>query len=164
MRTLWCNNCCPSEGAFNNQKGQEASSLSPPSLPPARQAERQQQQRQQQQWQQSDKQDVNNLAPLDTTISLMLKGQGGTAIAWLQSLWLAAATVVCDVLCWLREEENFHRWALPLQQRQCFRQRTGHDDNNNTIVGSNGFVHLLKQQSTHEGGEQGERWWWQHWQ
>ncbi len=65
-------------GAYNNQEGQEASSLSPPCLPPARQTERQQQQRQQQQQQQTNKQVIQNLAPLDTTISLMLRGQGGS--------------------------------------------------------------------------------------
>ncbi len=68
-------------GALNNQQGWEASSLSPPSLSAARQAERQQQWRQQGQQGQSDKRVVNNLALLDTTISLMLRGQGGTAVA-----------------------------------------------------------------------------------
>jgi len=32
----------------------------------------------------------------------------------------------------------------------------GRDDNNDTIIGSNGFVHHLKQQSTNEGGTRGE--------
>ena len=32
----------------------------------------------------------------------------------------------------------------------------GRDDNNDTIIGSNGFVHRLKQQSTNEGGTRGE--------
>jgi hypothetical protein len=60
-------------------------------------------QRQQQQY---DKQVANGLAPLDTAISLMQRGQGGTADAWLRSLWLVAATVVRDVLRRLREKEN----------------------------------------------------------
>jgi hypothetical protein len=60
----------------------------------------------QRQWRQSYKQVANDLTPLDIAISLMLRGHGGTADAWLQSLWLAAATVVCDVLRQLWEEEN----------------------------------------------------------
>jgi hypothetical protein len=36
----------------------------------------------------------------------MLRGQGGTVDACLRSLWLAAATVVGNMLRWLREEEN----------------------------------------------------------
>jgi hypothetical protein len=50
---------------------------------------------------------LTNFAIMGPTINLMLRGQ---------SLWLVAATVVCNVLCWLREEENFCHQALPLQQ------------------------------------------------
>jgi hypothetical protein len=60
----------------------------------------------QQQGRQYFKRVANNLAPLDTSISLTLRGQGGMADAWLQLLWLATATVVHDVLHWLREKEN----------------------------------------------------------
>ncbi len=76
----------------------------------------------QQQWWQSNKQIANNLAPLNTAIRLMLRGLGGMAVAWLRFLWLAAATVVRDVLCWLRGEENFHHCMLLSRQWQCCRQ------------------------------------------
>jgi hypothetical protein len=51
----------------------------------------------------------------------MLRGQGGTVDAWLRSLWLAAATVVRDVLHRLREEEKSI-------SARC------HRDNNNAFV------------------------------
>ena len=41
-------------------------------------------------------------------------------------------------------------------QRKQPTRAEGQDDNNDTIVGSNGFVRRLKQQSTNEGGTKGE--------
>jgi hypothetical protein len=41
------------------------------------------------------------------------------------------------------------------QQKQPTREGS-RDDNDGTIVGSNGFVRRLKQQSTNEGGTRGE--------
>jgi hypothetical protein len=90
---------------------------------------------------------ANDLTPLDIAISLMLIGQGGMADAWLRSLWLAAATVVCDVLNWLREEENSIG-------AHC------HRDNNNA------FVNVVWQQRRRRRFEDGnwvtaigQRWW-----
>jgi hypothetical protein len=41
------------------------------------------------------------------------------------------------------------------QQKQPTREGS-RDDNDGTIIGSNGFVRRLKQQSTNEGGTRGE--------
>ena len=41
-------------------------------------------------------------------------------------------------------------------QRKQPTRAEGRDDNDDTIVGSNGFVHCLKLQSTNEGGTRGE--------
>jgi hypothetical protein len=41
-------------------------------------------------------------------------------------------------------------------QRKNPTREGGRDDNNDTIIGSNGFARRLKQQSTNEGGTRGE--------
>ena len=56
-------------------------------------------------------------------------------------------------------DDDCHRKAASVDgggQRKQPTRAEGQDDNDDTIVGSNGFVRRLKQQSTNEGGTRGE--------
>ncbi len=41
----------------------------------------------------------------------------------------------------LEKKKNFHRHALPPPQQQCCPEFSSRDNDNDTIIGSDGFVH-----------------------